>query len=285
MINFRAEIPLRIQDLSIKGVSLAGIGTSLVVPELSLGFDVAQGLAINSHLSTFLISHGHMDHAGGIPYVISQKALNKNPPPVFYLPESLIEPMHKILGEWAQIEQYSYQYSLTAAVPGQEFALKGPYFIRVFSTRHRTPSVGYSLVKMNHKLKPEFTHVDQETLIKLRKSGIPIQDDFDEILVSFTGDTQIEFLDLSPEVKKAKLLLLEVTYIDEKKSTEEAREWGHTHLDEIVPRLHELDCEQIVFIHKSRRYSDQYYNQILNQKIPKELHSRVKFLPEKLAAE
>jgi ribonuclease Z len=280
MINFRAKIPLSIQDLTIKGVSLAGVGTSLVVPELSLGFDVAQGLAINSHLSTFLISHGHMDHAGGIPYIISQKALNKHLPPLFYLPESIVEPMDRILSEWALIEHYSYQYSLKAVKPGQDFALKGPYFIHVFPTMHRIPSLGFSLIKKNHRLKNQFVNLPQEQLIKIKKSGIAIQEDFSEILISFTGDTQIEFLDLAPEVKKAKVLLLEVTYIDEKKSTSEAREWGHTHLDEVIPRLHELACEQIVFIHKSRRYSDEYFNQILNQKIPKDWQARVKFLPE-----
>lgn len=280
MINYRAKIPISIQDLTIKGVSLAGVGTSLIIPELSLGFDVAQGLAINSHLSTFLISHGHMDHAGGIPYIISQKALNKHLPPVFYLPESIVEPMDRILSEWALIEQYSYQYSLNAVKPGQEIALKGPYFIQVFPTTHRIPSVGFSLIKKNRRLKNQFVNLPQEQLMKIRKSGIEIQDNVSETLISFTGDTKIEFLDLAPEVKKAKVLLLEVTYIDEKKSTSEAREWGHTHLDEVVPRLQELDCEQIVFIHKSRRYSDEYFNQILNQKIPKAWQFRVKFLPE-----
>ncbi len=63
-------------------------------------------------------------------------------------------------------------------------------------------------------------------------------------LVSFTGDTQIEFLDSRDWVRKSKILIMEATYLDNKKTIEQARIWGHTHLEEIIPRLKDIESEK-----------------------------------------
>jgi ribonuclease Z len=100
-----------------------------------------------------------------------------------------------------------------------------------------------------------------------------------ELLVSFTGDTQIEFLDVSPEVREAKILAMEVTYMDDRKPVSAAREWGHTHLDELIPRLDSIKSEKILLIHSSARYSLEEIRTILEKRLPERERDRVILFP------
>ncbi|MCB0369021.1 MAG: MBL fold metallo-hydrolase, partial [Bdellovibrionales bacterium] len=69
------------KDIKIQGVSLAGIYSCYHLPDFHFSVDVGQGFdwILNDHL--FLITHGHMDHASGIPYIIAQKNMRHHPKP------------------------------------------------------------------------------------------------------------------------------------------------------------------------------------------------------------
>ena len=101
-------------------------------------------------------------------------------------------------------------------------------------------------------------------------------------LVSFTGDTQIEFLDLSPEVVNSKILIVECTYLDERKSIKNARDWGHIHFDELLPRLKEIKSEKIFLTHISSRYKISEAKKILQKKVEavdSDLWERIELFP------
>lgn len=261
------------------GLSLSGIRTAISMPELSLSFDVAQGFPYLLNLKHFFISHGHLDHAAGIPYIISQKAMNAQDPAKFYMPSSLIEPMDQIMKIWEKIEGHTYRYEFIGVRSDDEIFLNPQTFIKVFPTIHRIESFGYTLFEVHKKLKSEYLGLSQNEIINLRRQHIEVNDVHKIPVVSFTGDTQIEFLDAREWVRKSKILFLEATYLDERKTIEQARQWGHTHLDEIIPRLQEIESEQIVIIHTSSRYSDKEVLSILKKRIPTEQQARVLFFP------
>lgn len=263
------------QDLKFHGLSLSGIRTSIAMPELSLAFDVAQGFPYVLNLKHFFLTHGHLDHSAGIPYIISQKAMTSQPPAHFYMPKSLVDPMTRIMKIWMEIENHSYQIQFCGVEADEVISIGPQLFVKPFKTIHRVDSLGYTLFQKKHKLKKEFQNLVQDEIIALKRKGIVLQDEIETPLVSFTGDTQIEFLDSCDWVKKSKVLFLEATYLDDRKTIAAAREWGHTHLDEIIPRLGELECEQIVLIHVSSRYSTLMALNILNKKIPTAFKDRV----------
>lgn len=266
-------------ELNFVGLSLAGIRTSIAMPELSLAFDVAQGFPYLFSINHFFITHGHMDHAAGIPYLISQKSMSSHKLPTFYMPESMLEPMKKIMKAWAEIEKYEYPLNFVGVNENETFKLNNNYFVKPFKTVHRVDSFGYTVFYTKMKLKPEMVILSQDELKKMRESGHEITHEIETPLVSFTGDTQIEFLDSNPWIKKSKILFLEATYLDRDKTISNARDWGHTHLDEIIPRLSELECEKIVLIHSSARYPMEVARQLLLKKIPSEYHDRVVLFP------
>lgn len=268
----------RHKNIRLVGYSVAGISTSIVFPDADVCFDVAQGLPFQIPVATILLSHGHMDHASGLPYLIAQKTMTSQTPPVVYMPSSLVQPLQEIMRIWERIDRHTYQYHFKAVNEGIEYPLKAPYFFRSFPTYHRVPSHGYTVFERKKRLKTEYKALAPFELGALRKQGVALDTHDDEAVISFTGDSKIEFLD-SPQVRESRVLLMEVTYWDNKKTVENARAWGHIHLDELLPRLPELKCEKIVLIHASARYNTPYLKQILEARLPEHLKHRIDIFP------
>lgn len=267
------------EGLSLVGNSLAGQGTSFLCPELKIAFDVAFGLPYLLPARDFFVSHAHMDHAGGIPYLISQKNLLSLPPPRFYVPKGMKTPLLKVLQAWQDMEGHQYEFFVRELEAGEAVELKGSWRVRAFATRHRVPSLGYTLFQCKKQLDPKYKNLGREQLLDLKAQGRSLELTWEEPIISFTGDTQIEFLDQQEWVRRSKLLVMEVTYIDERKSVAAAREWGHIHLDELLPRLKDLECEKLLLIHLSARYRSQELCERLKQILPAEWQGRVDVFP------
>jgi ribonuclease Z len=265
--------------IHLRGISLSGIRTAISMPELSLSFDVAQGYPFLLNLKQYFISHGHLDHAAGIPYIISQKAMTRQEAPKFYMPPSLVEPMDRIMKTWQEIEKHEYKYEFHPVEADSEIPVKGPFFVKAFPTLHRVDSFGYTLFETNKKLIKKYHGLSQQELVKLKSEGHQLNEMVHTPLVSFTGDTQIEFLQSRPWVRESRVLLMESTYLDNRKPIEHARQWGHTHLDEILPHLDEIKSEKIVLIHSSSRYTWEEAQKILREKIPPQHRDRVELFP------
>lgn len=266
------------KNIRLVGYSMAGISTSIVFPDADVCFDVGQGLPFQMNIPTICITHGHMDHASGLPYLISQKSMMSQQPPMVYMPEGLVKPMTSIVKLYEQIDNFNYNYTFRTIAPDEEGALKPPYFFKTFKTLHRVDSQGYTVFERKKRLKPEYREIDPQQLGHLRKKGEVLEEFWDEPVLSFTGDTTIEFLD-SPQVRQSRVLVMEVTYWDDKKTVENARLWGHIHLDELIPRLESLKCEKIVLIHASARYTTKYLKEVMDARIPEHFKHRVELFP------
>lgn len=265
--------------LHLKGLSLSGIRTAISLPEFSLSFDVAQGYPFLLNLKQFFLSHGHLDHSAGVPYIISQKAMNRHEAPLFYMPSSMVDPLDRIMKTWQEIEKHEYKYQFIPIRADLEIPVKGNHFVKAFPTTHRIESFGYTLFENHKKLAPHYQGLSREELLKIKKAGFELNDVTPIPLVSFTGDTQIEFLDSRPWVKKSKILMMEATYLDSQKTIEHARNWGHTHLHEILPRLDDIESEKIILIHTSSRYSWEEAQKLLQKQLPERHRSRVDLFP------
>lgn len=241
--------------IKVRGVSVAGISTCLYLPDLGVALDIAQGLSFALSAKSFFITHAHQDHMGGIAYIVSQRALNKLPPAVFYLPETIIPAVRSLMDIWQELEGHEYQYELRTLNPGQEpVELKNGFSIESFKTVHRVRSQGYRLFQKTKKLKPEYAGLSGDEIKGLRSKGQAVTEMITEPAFAFTGDTQVEVFSEFPDLLRTRVLFVECTYYDDRKSVASAREWGHIHLEELKPVIEAFKGERFVLIHPSRKY-------------------------------
>ena len=245
--------------IDFEGVSEGGIRTSICIPRYSLLFDIGAIPHEKIHIENVLVTHGHLDHAAGIPYYISQRSLQKLKAPNIYVNESMYENTKKILQLYSEIEGFEYSYNLVSTTQNKE---------------------GYTIFERVKKLLPEFLNLSGNEIVEQKNKGTNLTEDKETPLVSFSGDTQIEYILDHKEVRESKILFLECTYVDKDRDVERARMWGHTHLDEIFAHAKEFKNEKIVLIHFSKRYQNSFIKNIVRKKTPDILKGRLHcFLP------
>ena len=267
---------------TIRGVSIGGVYTSLSVHELGLLFDVGIPARSLAGVDTILLSHGHVDHVGALPSLLGIRALHgKTRPPRVVMPAEIVHDLTAALASLSKLQRWPLDIEAIGMNPGDDLELRGDLRVRAVRTFHPVPSLAYLVTRRVSKLRPEFKNLPGAEIAARRRAGEAMLDHDDRIELAYATDTLVSVLDHSPELYAARVLVIECTFLDERKSLAAARAGCHIHLDEVIERADRFANEAIVLMHCSQLYRPDEVASILDARLPAELRRRVvPFVPD-----
>lgn len=268
---------LDLGSFHIIGYSVAGEETVVQVPELGVCFDIGRSphFALTSNI--ICISHGHMDHVAGLAYYVSQRHFQGMKPGTLLVPEDLARPVDQMLRCWRDVERQVTPYALAPMSAGSVHQVRKDFVIRAFETHHGGCSLGYALVSVREKLKPEYLPLPGPEIAALRRKGVEIQYRLEVPLVAYLGDTTAGRVFENPDVRNAEVLLTECTFFDASHKSR-AKVGKHLHLDALAEVLPALNNKHIIILHVSRRISVRRARNMLRRRIGDEKMQRIHFL-------
>lgn len=265
-------------DIELEGLSLGGLETTIALPQWDVCFDIGRCPPFAVRRSTVLITHAHMDHAGGLAYHCAMRDLLHLPPPRYIVPRENLDAFHDLFDVWRRLDRSTFPCTIEAMSPGDTLPLGKDRSVAAFRSPHRVPCQGYALIRSTNELLPEHRGRAPEDLRALRLNGHAITTRVDHVEVAFCGDTVIDVVDREPMVRTARLLILEVTFLDQRVDVQSARSKGHVHLDEVVERAAAFENQYLLFTHFSQRYSPADVHAIIYDRVPAGLKERVRLL-------
>lgn len=268
---------LKLGAIHLIGYSVAGEETVVQVPELDVCFDIGRApyFALTSNIVA--ISHGHMDHVAGMAYYLSQRFFQGMKAGTILLPVGLARAMDAMLRCWRNVERQETPYRLVGLEPGMVHQVRKDFVIRALGTHHGGESLGYCLVSVREKLKPEYVGTPGHELAEMRKRGVEIQYRLEVPLVTYLGDTTIGPVFRDPDVVNAEVLITECTFFDPAHKAR-AKVGKHLHVDHFVDVLPTLKARHVIVTHVSRRTSIRRARQALRKRLGDEEMARVHFL-------
>lgn len=266
---------LSVAGITLRGVASGGIKTCLMVPELKLMFDVAPSVPGQQKYSRILVSHGHHDHLGGLPYLCSQRKMGGAKTPDVHMPIEAVAPMRQVLAGWQAIEDYEIPVRLHGHEPGDSVELGHTMQARCVRSEHRIPSLCWTVRRAVKRLKKEYAALSGLEIGALRQAGTQIHDAVQTDVIAVTGDTQIELVDREPWLWDVDVLVHEVTGWDQRRTVEDVRRWGHTHVDEVIARVERFTGRALVLVHRSARHSRSEAERVVAERFPASVAKRV----------
>jgi ribonuclease Z len=260
------SVRLQFQNLRIEGSSRAGDASWFRVHPPGLAFDVGRGALALAGAEQIFLTHGHLDHALGLPFVLSLKAMQGAAPTRVFCPAGAADGLRQLIEAAEAIEQASYSYELVTLEPGGEVKVGRDLHVEAFATDHSVPCLGYHLVRARRQLKDEYRGLPAPELAGLRTGGNEIEDETQELWVTYCGDTGVGVFDLEPRVFESTVLLLECTFFDEA-SRGRGRQFKHLHLSDIAARVSRFQNRDLVLHHASWRYEKQEMRDLIERQL------------------
>jgi ribonuclease Z len=267
--------------ISVRGISVGGVYTSLAVPELGIVFDAGASPRSSCAIDTILLSHGHADHVGALPAFLGIRALSgKTRPPRVVMPAEILDDLTCALAALSRLQRFPLEIEPIGMLPGDEIELRGDLRVRAVRTFHPVPSLAYLIVRRVSKLRPELAGLTGPQIAARRRAGETVTDHEDRLELAYATDTLISALDRAPELFAARTLIMECTFLDDRKSLEAARAGCHIHLDEVIERADRFANDHVVMMHFSQIYRPDEIAGILDARLPTELRRKVvPFIP------
>lgn len=264
------------KGLTIEGYSRAAVQTYWRVPEMKLGFDL--GVQPWSFMSTpnWFLSHTHLDHVAALPVYVARRRMMKMEPPTIYVPAGSVEAIEQLLRAFQKLDRGGMPAKLVAVAPGEEVELSRELVVSVFATKHTLPSLGFLVWERRKKLKPEYTHLSNEEIRDVRLSGVEVSAEIRIPKVAYLGDTAPQGLDAFPDVYRAEVLIMEMTFVGQAERPHKIHKYGHTHLDDFLARADRFENELIIASHFSTRLHPDQVQRIVEKRLPDRLRSRLR---------
>jgi ribonuclease Z len=204
------------------------------------------------------LSHGHADHIGGLVGLVNirnnamgdrEKELTIYYPKGNYL-------VTEMMGFIARTNRHlSYPLEWVPLEPGDRVELLAgqiPRYVEAFPTVHvhNEVSLGYNVVEVRHRLKPELAGAPEEEIVaRVKAEGKEsITEYYDQKLFSYGGDS----VAIKPAyVADTEVLCHDTTFLDE----EDRKEYKHATLAEAIACAREARVKkELLCVHISSRY-------------------------------
>lgn len=270
---------LQLGGIAIDAISVGGLETCIALPGHKLCFDIGRCPRSAVPLPRVLFTHAHVDHMGGAVFHCATRSMMGMAPPDYWMPAENVAAFHDMLAAWRRLDRSELACTVHAAVPGEAIPLGKGLEAVPFRAIHRVPTVGYALWRTSRRLRPEFQGLPGPELRDLRLGGTEITEAHRTCELAFTGDTLVDVVAREEAVRQARVLVMEVTFFDERVSVAACRDKGHVHLDEVIEQAALFaDVEHLLFTHQSARYGSREAAEICRRRLPPELARRVTLL-------
>lgn len=267
-----------VSGMTLRGVSLGGVYTSLYCPQLKMGFDAGIPLRAMAGLDTLLLSHAHADHAGALPALLGMRGLTGIPRPLRVIaPSAVVPTLRRGLDAFAELQRFPLDVEFVGLADGESAQLRPDLSIVAHKAFHPVPCLAYRVVRHIRKLRPEFAGLTGPDIAR-RKQTEDLFYNEERTELAYVTDTLVDILDAQPALLTARILVIECTFYDARKSRADARAGCHIHWDELEPRLSQFTGENIVLMHTSQLYERSEVNALLDRALPPARRARVHLL-------
>ena len=266
----RGRVSLEAAGIPIEGVSIAGHESFYKLPGFRTLLEFGRAPEDVLGFSTVCVSHGHLDHIAGLGHFASRRRLQGLPAARILVPAEAASDATEWLRACERLERIEYDVEIVPVSPGDRVRLRNDLELTILPGRHRVPTVGFLFSEVRQKLLPELAGRDGREIAALRESGAPVTRREEIPLLAYPGDCGDEIFDACPELFRARVLLLECSFLLPE-DRDRAREYAHIHLDDVLARADRFENEAVVLTHFSQRYD------------PAEIRRALRAIPEPLA--
>ncbi len=236
----------------LAGFSMAGEETVIVLPEMNVAFDVGRAPRELISIDWVCLSHGHMDHSAGLAYYFSQRNFQGLPPGCVLVHHRLVSPIQDLMQAYSRIEGHLSPARIIGVDEDEDVTIRRDLVVRPFRVRHAGPSLGFSVIEVRKKLRPELAELSGLQIAELKKKGENVEYRLEIPRVAFCADSAVgNYLD-HPHVRDAEVLIVECTFF-EGDHLDRANLGQHTHVNDLPALYERVKSPHVVISHVTRR--------------------------------